>query len=155
LIWALVIVLVMQVLLSGTRFGVYTQATGGNRLGAAESGINTNRVKIVNFAITSTLAGSAGIIDGLRVGSFDPTNGGFNTMFFAVAAAVIGGTALIGGSGTVVGALLGALLLGIVYDGFNLTGVSANPFDVVLGGAILVAMLLNVNLTKLRTRSRT
>ena len=155
LIWALVIVAVVQLVLSGTRFGVYTQATGGNRLGAAESGINTNRVKIVNFAITSTLAGLAGIIDGLRVGSFDPTNGGFNTMFFAVAAAVIGGTALIGGSGTVVGALLGALLLGIVYDGFNLTGISANPFDVVLGGAILVAMLLNVNLTKLRTRSRT
>ncbi|HEX3778838.1 MAG TPA: ABC transporter permease [Pseudonocardiaceae bacterium] len=154
LIWALVIVLVMQLLLSGTRFGIYTQATGGNRLGAAESGINTNRVKIVNFAITSLLAGLAGIIDGLRVGSFDPTNGGFNTMFFAVAAAVIGGTALIGGSGTVVGALLGALLLGIVYDGFNLTGVSANPFDVVLGAAILVAMLLNVYLTRLRKRTR-
>jgi len=154
LIWALVIVVVMQVLLSGTRFGIYTQATGGNRLGAAESGINTNRVKIVCFAITSTLAGLAGIIDGLRVGSFDPTNGGFNTMFFAVAAAVIGGTALIGGSGTVVGALLGALLLGIVYDGFNLTGVSANPFDVVLGAAILVAMLLNVYLTRLRKRAR-
>jgi simple sugar transport system permease protein len=155
LIWALVIVVVMQLVLSGTRFGVYTQATGGNRLGAAESGIKTNQVKIVNFAITSTLAGLAGIIDGLRVGSFDPTNGGFNTMFFAVAAAVIGGTALIGGSGTVVGALLGAMLLGIVYDGFNLTGISANPFDVVLGAAILVAMLLNVNLTKLRARSRT
>ncbi len=107
LIWVLVIVVVMQVLLSATRFGIYTQAVGGNPVGAAESGIRANRVKIVNFAIASTLAGLGGIMDGLRVGSFDPTNGGAQTMFFAVASAVIGGTALLGGSGTVVGALLG------------------------------------------------
>ncbi|MQA11762.1 MAG: ABC transporter permease [Pseudonocardiaceae bacterium] len=152
LIWALVIVAVMQTILSATRFGVYTKATGGNLVGAAESGIRTKRVKIINFAVISTFAGFAGILQGIRVGSFDPTNGGFNTMFFAVAAAVIGGTTLLGGSGTVVGALLGALLLGIVYDGFNLTGVSANAFNVVLGIAILVAMTLNVYMTVLRKR---
>jgi simple sugar transport system permease protein len=153
LIWVLVIVVVMQLVLSATRFGVYTQAVGGNPVGAAESGIRTNKVKIINFAVASTLAGFGGIIDGLRVGSFDPTNGGANTMFLAVASAVIGGTALLGGSGTVVGSLLGAALLGIVYDGFNLTGVSANAFDVVLGIAILVAMLLNVYLSILRKRA--
>jgi simple sugar transport system permease protein len=153
LIWVLVIVVVMQTVLSATRFGIYTQAVGGNPVGAAESGIRTNRVKIVNFALASTLAGVGGIVDGLRVGSFDPTNGGATTMFLAVASAVIGGTALFGGSGTVVGALIGAALLGIVYDGFNLTGVSANAFDVVLGIAILVAMLLNVYLSILRKRA--
>jgi simple sugar transport system permease protein len=121
-------------------------------LAAAESGIRTNRLKTVNFAITSTLAGLAGILQGIRVGSFDPTNGGFNTMFFAVAAAVIGGTALLGGSGTVVGALLGALLLGMVKIGFNLIGVSADTFNVVLGVAILVAMTLNASLILLRNR---
>lgn len=73
-------------------------------------------------------------------------------MFFAVAAAVIGGTALLGGSGTVVGAFLGALLLGIVFDGFNLTGVSANAFNLVLGAAILGAMVLNVTLIVARNR---
>jgi simple sugar transport system permease protein len=151
-LWALLVIVVMQVVLSTTRFGVYTQATGGNPLGAAESGIRTNRIKVANFVITSTLAGFAGILQGTRVGSYDPTNGGFNTMFFAVAAAVIGGTALLGGSGTVVGAFLGATLLGIVYDGFNLTGVNASAFPVVLGVAILVAMLINVYLSMLRTR---
>jgi len=55
------------------------------------------------------------VMQGTRVGSYDPTNGGFTTMFFAVASAVIGGTALLGGSGTVAGAFLGALLLGIVF----------------------------------------
>jgi simple sugar transport system permease protein len=151
-IWALLIVVVMQLVLSTSRFGVYTQATGGNPVGAAESGISTNRIKVINFAVTSLLAGLAGVLQGTRVGSYDPTNGGFNTMFYAVAAAVIGGTALLGGSGTVVGAFLGALLLGIVYDGFNLTGVNATAFPVVLGIAILIAMLMNVYLTVLRKR---
>lgn len=151
-LWAVGVVVVMQVLLSATRFGIHTQATGGNPVGAAESGIAVNRVKVVNFAITSTLAGLAGILQGTRVGSYDPTNGGFTTMFFAVASAVIGGTALLGGSGTVVGAFLGALLLGIVFDGFNLTGVSANAFNVVLGAAILAAMVLNVTLIVVRKR---
>jgi simple sugar transport system permease protein len=152
LTWALVIVALMQVVLSTTRFGVYTQATGGNPIGASESGIRIDRIKVINFAVSSTVAGFAGILQGMRVGSFDPTNGGFNTMFFGVASAVIGGTALLGGSGTVIGALLGALLLGIVYDGFNLTGVNANAFNVVLGIAILVAMLINVYLTFVRKR---
>ena len=152
LIWVLEVVVVMQTVLSATRFGIYTQAVGGNPIGAAESGIRSNLIKIVNFAISSTLAGFGGILDGMRTGSFDPTNGGANTMFLAVAAAVIGGTALLGGSGTVVGALFGAVLLGIVFDGFNLQGISANSFDVVLGIAILVAMLLNVYLSILRRR---
>ncbi|WP_435155548.1 ABC transporter permease [Amycolatopsis sacchari] len=151
-LWALVVVAVMQVVLSTTRFGIATQATGGNPVGAAESGIRTNRVKVICFAITGGLAGLAGILQGTRVGSYDPTNGGFNTMFYAVAAAVIGGTALLGGSGTVLGAFLGALLLGLVYDGFNLTGISANAFYVVLGAAILIAALLNVYVTVLRKR---
>lgn len=151
-LWALVIVAVMQIVLSTTRFGISTQATGGNPIGAAESGIRTNRVKVICFSIVGGLAGLAGVLQGTRVGSYDPTNGGFNTMFYAVAAAVIGGTALLGGSGTVIGAFLGALLLGLVYDGFNLTGISANAFYVVLGVAILVAALLNVYVTVVRKR---
>lgn len=152
LVWALVIVAVMQVVLSATRFGVYTLAVGGNPVGASEAGIRTGRIKTVNFAVTSGLAGLAGVLDGTRVGSYDPTSGGNETMFYAVAAAVIGGTALLGGSGTVVGAFIGALVLGIVHDGFNLAGVNANAFNVVLGIAVLVAMVLNIYLGRLRLR---
>jgi simple sugar transport system permease protein len=136
-LWAVVVVLVMQTLLSTTRFGISIQATGGNPIGAAESGIRTNRIKVICFSITGGLAGFAGILQGTRVGSYDPTNGG---------------TALLGGSGTVIGAFLGALLLGLVYDGFNLTGISANAFYMVLGIAILVAALLNVYVTVMRKR---
>jgi simple sugar transport system permease protein len=152
LLWAIGVIIVLQVVLSGTRFGIHTQATGGNRVGAAESGIAINRIKVINFAVLGTLAGLAGILQGTRVGSYDPTNGGFDTMFFGVASAVIGGTALLGGTGTVVGAFLGALLLGIAFDGFNVLGVSANAFNVVLGAAILIAMILNVSLLVLRKR---
>jgi len=152
LLWAIGVIIVLQVILSGTRFGIHTQATGGNRVGAAESGIAINRIKVINFAVLGTLAGLAGILQGTRVGSYDPTNGGFDTMFFGVASAVIGGTALLGGTGTVVGAFLGALLLGIAFDGFNVLGVSANAFNVVLGAAILIAMILNVSLLVLRKR---
>jgi simple sugar transport system permease protein len=67
-----------------------------------------------------------------------------------VAGAVIGGTALQGGSGTIIGAFLGVLVLSLLSNGFNLIGISANTFNIIIGGAILVAMILNVRLQALR-----
>ena len=152
LVWALLIIAVMQVALSYTKYGVYAQAAGGNPLSAAESGIKVNRVKVATFVLTSLFAGLAGIVDQVRVGSFDPTSGGSQMMFMAVAAAVIGGTALLGGSGTVIGALFGAILLAIIQNGFTLTGVNAYAFDVVIGVAVVAAMLLNVYISNLRRK---
>jgi simple sugar transport system permease protein len=152
LVWALAVIALMQVALSYTKYGVYAQAAGGNPLSAAESGIKVNRVKVATFALTSLFAGLAGIVDQVRVGSFDPTSGGSNMMFMAVASAVIGGTALLGGSGTVVGALFGAVLLAIIQNGFTLSGVNAYAFDVVIGVAVVAAMLLNVYISSLRRR---
>ena len=152
LVWALAIIVLMQVALSSTRYGVYTQAAGGNPLSAAESGIRVSRVKVATFALTSLLAGLAGLVDQVRVGSFDPTSGGSTMMFMAVASAVIGGTALLGGSGTVVGALFGAVLLAIIQNGFTLSGVNAYAFDVVIGVAVVAAMLLNVYISSLRRK---
>jgi simple sugar transport system permease protein len=71
-------------------------------------------------------------------------------MFIAVVAAVIGGTSLLGGSGTIMGALIGAIVLSIINDGLNLLGVNANTYFIVLGVAILIAMILNVRLQLLR-----
>ena len=152
LVWALVIVVVMQIALSYTKYGVYAQAAGGNPLSAAESGIRVSVVKVSSFVLTSLFAGLAGIVDQVRVGSFDPTSGGSEMMFMAVASAVIGGTALLGGSGTVIGALFGALLLAIIQNGFTLSGVNAYAFDVVIGVAVVAAMLLNVYISGLRRR---
>jgi simple sugar transport system permease protein len=151
--WAVGIVIGMTVLLGITRFGLHTVATGGNRLGAAQSGILTGRVIIVNFIVASMLAAFAGILEGNRIQSYDPLSGGPNGttyMFYGVASAVIGGTALAGGSGTIVGGFLGAIVLAILNDGLSLSGVNAYTFNVILGGAILVAMILNVNLGRFR-----
>jgi simple sugar transport system permease protein len=155
MIWALLIVAVFHVVLTSTRWGLYTIAVGGNPVGASESGIRAGRVKIGNFMITSVLGAFAGIIEAFRIDSIDPSAGGTGIMFYAVAAAVIGGTALAGGSGTVVGALLGAVVLGVIRDGFNLIGISAFTFDLILGLAILVAMISNVYLARLRRAGRT
>lgn len=155
LTWTVIIVIVMQVVLTQTRWGAHTIATGANALGAAESGIRVRQIKIRAFALTSVLAGLAGVLDGTHIAkSFDPNAGGSDLMFSAIAAAVIGGTALLGGSGTVVGAALGALLLAVLQDGFNIQGISATTFVIVEGAAILIAMTLNVYFTRFRARAK-
>jgi simple sugar transport system permease protein len=144
LIWALVIVIVLQVVLVRTRWGLYSIAVGGNRLGAREAGIRVRYTVIRNFILCSMLAGLVGVMEAMRSTTITPdTAGASETMFRAVSAAVIGGTLLLGGSGTVVGALIGALFLGVLRDGLTLQGVSANYLDFILGIAILVAMVIN------------
>lgn len=150
ILWAIGVTLVLQFVLVKTRWGLHTVATGGNPLGAAEVGIKIARVKIGNFVICSVLGGLAGVLDTFRIGSIDPLAGGTEIMFMAIASSVIGGTLLTGGSGTIVGAFLGAAVLGILKDGFTLSGVSAYTFNVILGAAILITMLINVHLSRLR-----
>jgi len=147
IIWAVIVMIVVQVILSFTRWGKHTVATGGNLLGASEAGVNVSRIKIGNFMLTSILAGFAGVLEAFRISSTDPLAGGTTIMFSAVAGAVIGGTALTGGLGTVVGAFLGVVALSILNDGFTLLGVSAYTYDIILGLAILIAMALNVRLS--------
>jgi simple sugar transport system permease protein len=150
IVWAVIIVIIFQLIFTQTRWGLHTIATGGNLLGASEAGISVAKIKFGNFMVTSTLGAVAGILEAFRTNTIDPSAGGFTPMFYAVAAAVIGGTALAGGSGTVVGAFLGMLVLAILQDGFNLLGISSNPFLIILGAAILAAMVANVYLTRLR-----
>jgi simple sugar transport system permease protein len=79
---------------------------------------------------------------------------GYQSMFYAVAAAVIGGTAMLGGSGTMIGAFLGAAVLTILTDGFEVIGVSAYPLEIFFGGAILLSMIVNVQFARLRGEGR-
>ena len=109
IIWAVGIVAIMHTVLRGTRWGLHTIAAGANPIGASEAGIRVSRLKIGNFVIAAALAGLTGILEGFRISSIDPQAGGNAVMFLAVAAGVIGGTPLAGGSGTIVGGLIGAL----------------------------------------------
>jgi len=154
IVWAVLVMIVVQIILSFTRWGKHTVATGGNLHGASEAGVNVNRIKIGNFMLASTLAGLAGTLEAYRITSIDPLAGGVSIMFSAVAGAVIGGTALTGGLGTVVGAFLGVLAVSILNDGFTLLGVSAFTYNIILGVAILIAMILNVRLRIWREAGR-
>jgi simple sugar transport system permease protein len=154
LIWALVIILGTQVLLTLTRWGTYTIAVGGNRLGAREAGINVRLTVIRNFIVCSVFAGLVGVLEATRAGSVTPdTAGASESMFRAVSAAVIGGTLLIGGVGTAIGALFGALFLGVLRDGLTLEGVNADYLDFILGVAILGAMVINIYVGRVRKGS--
>jgi simple sugar transport system permease protein len=150
IVWALVIVALMHVVLRHTRWGLHTIAIGGNIVASAEAGIAINRIKIANFVLTSTLGGFTGLLEAFRVGSIDPLAGGSNIMFLGVASGVIGGTAIAGGAGTIVGGLVGGIMLGVMQDGFTLQGINAFTFDIIIGAAILIAMVANIHLARLR-----
>ena len=149
ILWALLIVAVMHVVLRDTRWGLHTTAAGANPTGASEAGINVARLKVGNFILTGALSGLTGILEGFRISSIDPQAGGNQIMFLAVAAGVIGGTSLAGGFGTIIGGLIGAGVLGILSDGFTLIGVNAFTFNIILGLAILLAMVFNIHMARL------
>ncbi|HEY4427053.1 MAG TPA: ABC transporter permease [Solirubrobacteraceae bacterium] len=151
LIWAVAIVVILQVVLTFTRWGLYTVAIGSNKLGAAEAGVRVHLVMIRNFVLCSLMGGLVGIFEAVRSATVQPNPAGPNEiLFLAIAAAVIGGTLLTGGSGTVVGALIGALFLGILKDGLILQGVQANYLLFYTGLAVIVAMTANVFVGRVR-----
>jgi len=152
--WAVVLVAIFHVVLTRTRWGLYTISAGGNLLGAREAGINVSRIKYGNFMITGLMGAFIGLQTAFYTGTVDPLAGGYTPMFYAVIAAVIGGTAMLGGSGTIFGAFLGAIVLATLSDGFDIIGVSANPLGIIFGGAILVAMIANVQLARVRGAGR-
>jgi simple sugar transport system permease protein len=155
LLWALGIVIVLQLVLSYTRWGIYTVAVGGNRHGAAEAGIKVRLVIIRNFIMCSMCAGLVGVLEAVRTTSVQPDPSGANSVLFdGISAAVIGGTLLAGGSGTVVGGLIGALLLGILNDGLIIKGVNADYLSFYLGVAIIIAMAANTYVGRVRTGVR-
>jgi simple sugar transport system permease protein len=154
ILWVVAITIVLSVLLTRTRFGVRIVATGGNLVGAAEAGVPTRRVKVWCFVLCSFVAGLVGIVDAVKYGTLDPGNFGVDYILYAIGACVIGGTALTGGRGTVVGALIGAILIGVLEDGLTLTGVSTNQFFIYVGVVIIIAMALNVQFDRLIARSR-
>jgi simple sugar transport system permease protein len=155
LVWAVVLVAIFHVLLTRTRWGLYTIAAGSNLLGAREAGINVGRIKYGNFMITGFMGALVGLQTAFYTNNFDPSAGGYTPMFYAVIAAVIGGTAMLGGSGTILGAFLGAVVLATLQDGFDIMGVNADWLGIIFGGAILVAMIANVQLARLRRAGRT
>lgn len=141
-IWFVGIALLAGGMMSLTNFGNWIKSTGGQIEAAASMGIPVNRVKVICFMLCSMLAGFAGLIQVLRLNSPLPSIG-VGLELQAVAAAVIGGTALAGGVGTVLGGILGALLIRVIDNGMVLSHVNANWFQFAVGFLTVIAVIGN------------
>jgi simple sugar transport system permease protein len=151
-IWAVVAVAAITYVLRKTTFGMHTIAVGSNLVGARELGIRADRVKIINFMVAGGLAAFIGVVEAVRSTSTDPSAGDNSLTLAAIAAAVIGGTALLGGTGTAIGALIGCFVVASLQNGLPLVGAQATVSDMILGAAILIAMVLNLKVSDFRAR---
>lgn len=153
-VWTVLVVAALALVLNRTTFGLHTIATGSNIVGAKEIGVRTDWIKVCNFMIAGGCAAFAGIINTAQFASADPQAGSPFLTLQAIAAAVIGGTSLLGGSGTAIGSLIGAFVVASLNNGLVMIGAQATVSDIYLGVAIVAAMILSVQVDRLRTRRR-
>jgi D-xylose transport system permease protein len=137
------VAVVMTVVARKTRLGRYIFATGGNPDAAELSGINTRLLTVKVFAIMGVLCALAGLVASARL-SFHSNDIGTLDELRVIAAAVIGGTALAGGVGTIYGAILGALIMQSLQSGMAMVGVDAPFQNIVVGGVLVLAVLVDI-----------
>jgi inositol transport system permease protein len=138
----LVVAVLTHIMLNNTRFGRYIYALGGNEQAARISGVNIDRVKIGVYTLAGLLSGLAGLVVSSRVGSGQPGQG-VGIELDAIAAAVIGGTSLSGGIGTIWGTIVGALIIGVLDNGLILLNVDQYWITIVKGTIIVVAVIID------------
>jgi D-xylose transport system permease protein len=145
--WVVLLVLVVLVawsfLLGRTRFGRYIYAIGGNAEAARRAGINLSRIRVTAFTLAGLTAGIMGIIYASYLGSVSTNVPGGNNVLFAVAAAVIGGVSLFGGRGKMLGAVLGGIIVAVIYNGLQLLGLGAAAINIWTAAVLLAAVTVD------------
>jgi len=145
--WVVPVVLVVLVawswLLARTRPGRYIYAIGGNAEAARRAGINLSRIRILAFTLAGLTAGIMGIIYASYLGSVSANVNGGQNVLYAVAAAVIGGTSLFGGRGKMLGAVLGGVIVAMIYNGLQLLGLGAAAQNMWTAGVLLAAVTVD------------
>jgi ribose/xylose/arabinose/galactoside ABC-type transport system permease subunit len=142
-LWSLGLLVVFGLVLQKTRLGYRIYATGDDAEAAKMTGINTDRVKIINFVFTAVLAAFAGILAVSYYGSMFGTAGrGFELL--VIAAVIIGGTNLFGGEGTLLGMFFGALVIGVIPILLVLNGLPVEVQEFLTGAVIIIAVLLDI-----------
>lgn len=139
----IVLTIFFSVLMRKTRFGRHVYATGGNETAARLSGVKTNRVKMAVYTLSGLIASIAGTVSFSRYLSAEPASG-FGVELDVIAAAAIGGASLSGGVGSVVGAVTGAALTGVIANGVVLMNINTYAQQAITGGVILVAVSLDI-----------
>ncbi|MEO8245003.1 MAG: ABC transporter permease, partial [bacterium] len=147
LIWFVILAIILNYLLAGSRFGNWIQATGGNPGAARNRGVPTSRVKVILFMLSSAMAAFAGIISSIRVSAANP-NSGTGYELEVIAMVVIGGTVLTGGRGSIIGTVLGVLILRLMRNGIVLIGVPGLAYNIFIGAIILSMMALHAGLER-------
>jgi ribose transport system permease protein len=131
-----------HVLMTRTTLGRYIYAVGGNAEAARLSGVPVRRVLLAVYCLSGALAGLGGVVTASQLKSGSPTYGLMYELY-VIAAVAVGGTSLAGGEGRVFGTLTGALIIAVIQNGMNLTGVESYTQQVVLGAVLLGAVLLD------------
>jgi ribose transport system permease protein len=142
LIISLLLVAIAQFMMTRTVLGRYLTAIGTNEQAARMSGINPRPYRLLVLAVSGALAGLGGIFNAAYLGSADP-NAGIGLELSAIAAAVIGGTSLMGGRGSVIGAFAGVLIIAILQNGLAQIGVSEPTKRLITGAVIIIAVLID------------
>jgi D-xylose transport system permease protein len=132
-----------DIITTRTRFGRHIFAVGGNAEAARRAGISVNGIRIVVFAISGTMAAAGGIMGASRLFAVNYSSGTGDILLNAIAAAVIGGTSLFGGRGTVWSALTGAMVIGSINNGLALLSVAADIKYMITGGVLLAAVTID------------
>lgn len=138
-----------HILLTKTIFGRYVKAIGGNEMASYVAGVRVNRIKLYVYMISGLFAALAGILLTARINTGQP-NAGLGFELDAIAAVIIGGTSTRGGKGTITGTLLGVLFIGVINNGLDLVNVSAYWQQVIMGGIIILAVVLDGLYQKLK-----
>lgn len=139
----LITVVIAAFLLHRTVYGRHVYAYGGNRDAARLAGVHLARTTVSVYAVSGLCAGFGGLIATSRLGTGFPTTGLGNELFFSIAAAVVGGVSLFGGTGSVLGALIGAVLIAAVSNGMNVSNVESYWQPLVIGLIILLGVSLD------------
>jgi simple sugar transport system permease protein len=142
MLWFLIAALGTHYVLTQTKVGNWIQASGGNANAARARGVPVNKVKILLFMFSSMMAAFAGVISSIRTQAANP-NSGTGYELEVIAMVVIGGTVLTGGRGTIIGTVLGILILRLMRNGIVLIGVPGLAYNIFIGGIILGMMVLH------------
>ncbi|MGN6795914.1 MAG: sugar ABC transporter permease [Streptosporangiaceae bacterium] len=145
--WVVLVILgllvIWTILLNRTRFGRYVYAIGGNAEAARRAGVNLSRIRIAAFMLCGLTAGVSGIIYSSNLSGMSSNFQGGQYVLYAVAAAVIGGTSLFGGRGRMLGAVLGGLVVGVIYNGLQLLGLGPAAQNIWTAAVLLAAVTVD------------
>jgi ribose transport system permease protein len=146
--------IVAAVLLNLTRFGRHLVAVGQNELAAKYSGIRTENVIIVSYVFCSLLAGLGGVLFALDVNSIQPSGLGEFYELYAIAAAVLGGCSLRGGEGSIIGVVIGAAVMRVLYNAINILHIPTHLEFAIIGAVILAGVIVDELAKRMMARRR-